>query len=378
MKHGLKCPSAYRVGANVRDTDAARRRERRRRRLGKGSSVRLRGLTKVEEMVVDVSPLDVTAGEFSGSPSGTESEVEAPAPSDPGCGGEADADPGLVGAGDPTPPVVRPDPNPPAVASGVSPDPGEQPPLLPSAGRQVSAAPAAVPSEVAAFVGPGRDLASLRSCVGLCDPQPGVLPGLCSDAVNASRLLVPFRCSELYCPGPATPGGIMGFRGYACVSIEQVSRHLAEHGHSPDQVLQRVLEVLSNEVLRRRAAVQCPALSRRVRCAYPTCPAVGTVREMWGHAEEYHCFRGTGLADDFYGWHSSLSPRERAAARLIVEELSGLEVGRTLKRLTLPRIDGTRLDDGLLDVCLGMREGTLPASGVEVVLGWAEPSFVKK
>ena len=414
--HGLRCPPAFRVGANVRDTDAVRRRVRRSRQLGLESSVRLRELAKVEEMVVDVSPADVTVEEFSPGAPGVGVAREGADPAAP-AGGPTEDSP-LVPVGGETPGVAlgpgarrAPSPSPLVPAGGRAPEaaleseerrapspslpgrpvaggsadiavvplsgPVEPLPLLPSASRPPADATVTVMSAVAVMVGASEDLASLRGCVGLCSPDPGVTPGLCADSVRAHRLLLAFRCPELYCPGPATPGGVRGFRGYACVSVGQVARHLVAHGYAPEEVTRHVVEVLGHEVRRRRESMLCPALSRRVRCAYPFCPVVGSVGEMWRHADEHHRFDGAGLEDPFYGRHGGVPPRERVAARLVMEELAGLEVGRSLKSVKLPVGEGGYPEDGLIEVCLGMRPADVPVEGVEVMVGWAEPSFVK-
>ena len=123
----------------------------------------------------------------------------------------------------------------------------EEPPLLPLERPLEPVAPPPLVSESVAFVGPGRDLASLQCCVGLCDPASGVPPTACVDYIMAPRLLVAFRCPELYCPGPATPGGVRGFRGQSCVSVDQAANRLETHDYSPNQVIRHVVEVLSHE-----------------------------------------------------------------------------------------------------------------------------------
>ena len=157
-----------------------------------------------------------------------------------------------------------------------------------------------------------------------------------------------------------------------------VWRHFEAHGFSPDEVVQHVKEALGHEVERRRASVHSPVLSRLVRCAYPACPSVGSVGQMWAHAQGHHRFTGEGLADVFFGWASSVPPRERVAARLVMEEVAGMEVARELKSLRLPVGDGAWTDDGLLEVCVEMRRADLPAAGFEQVVGWVEPVVMGK
>ena len=355
--NAFKCPPVFRVGATGPDNDADRRRVLRSRQLGQDSSVRLRGLEKVEEVVVNISPGDISVGEFAEGPDMVVDEPASPPPRS-----NAVSEDSNVGA---------------AVQVG-PPGPPEEPPLLPLERSVVSVVAPPRPPEGVSFVGSGQGLASMRCCVGLCDPEAAVPASSCVDGVMAPRLLVAFRCPVLYCPGPATPGGVRGFRGQQCVSVGAVWRHFEAHGFSPDEVVQHVKEALGHEVERRRASVHSPVLSRLVRCAYPACPSVGSVGQMWAHAQGHHRFTGEGLADVFFGWASSVPPRERVAARLVMEEVAGMEVARELKSLRLPVGDGAWTDDGLLEVCVEMRRADLPAAGFEQVVGWVEPVVMGK
>ena len=355
--NAFKCPPVFRVGANGPDTDAARRRVRRSRQLGQDSSVRIRGFQKVEEVVVDLSPDDISASEFSG---GLAMVVDEPAISPP----RSDAAPSDTDLG--------------AAVQVCPPGTVEEPPLLPLERPEVPAVVSPRPLESVSFVGSGVDLASMRCCVGLCGPTSTLPASSCADGVLAPRLLVVFRCPEWYCPGLATPGGARGFRGQQCVSVGAVWRHFEAHGYSREEVAQRVKEVLGQEVRRRRASVHHPDLSRMVRCAYPACPSVGSVGQMWVHAQEYHRFTGEGLVDHFYGWNSVVSPRERVAARLVMEEVAGMEIARERKTLQMPVSAGAWTDDGLAEVCVEMRRGTLPDEGFEEVVGWVGAGVVGK
>ena len=99
---------------------------------------------------------------------------------------------------------------------------------------------------------------------------------------------------------------------------------------------------------------------------------------MWVHAQEHHRFTGEGLADHFYGWSSVVPPRERVAARLVMEEVAGMEIARERKTLQMPVSAGAWTDDGLAEVCVEMRRGTLPDEGFEEVVGWVGAGVVGK